>query len=174
MTAFFKIIETQSNGTLFIHEYSDNKDMYFQYRGEIEADPARSDATDYGQYWITNQDPTNTSMGQAIYNPSSQSLLGTIGISTEANQGELLGGVTFLSTKYNGRFVFKAVTGMPDTFNINLVTDDLTETPNYICYLTGTDEVALVNIPNLANPPIGSVTTWRIEFLNNNVPTDQP
>ena len=171
MTAFFKIIETESNGTLFIHEYSNNKDMYFQFRGEIEPAPARSDATDYGQYWITNQDPTKTPMGQAIYNPSSQSLLGTIGIGTEANKGELLGGVTFLSTKYNGRFVFNPAAGMPNTFNINLVNDDLSVTTYYICYLTETDEVAIVDIENLSTPPTGAITTWRIEFLNNNVPT---
>ena len=171
MSVFFKISESLNDGPLHIHKHSDSDNMYFENRGVI-GDSTKTDETDYGQYWCASTDPTASAPAQAIYNTFTESLLGSIGIYTEANidnkSGTLLGGVTFLSTLYNGKILFEKVAGNPALYTIRFTDNDAKATNYYICYIPDTPEVGIVEITNITNPPSGVSTQWKIKILNNN------
>lgn len=174
MTLFYKISEVQNNGILYVHNHADgdNDNMYFDFRGEIEADMTKPDTTDYGQIWAINENPKNRPAAQSVYNTYSQSLLGTLGVKAEYPSGELVGGVSFLSTRYNGTFLFTVSATIPNAFTINLV--DLTGVPtnDYICYFTNTGEVGITNVANITTPPQDVQVSWYIKELQNSIIID--
>lgn len=169
MAVFFKIAESVNKGILYIHNHVDSDNSYFNFRGEVGSND-RPDNTDSGQYWVASSNPTIDLKPMPIYNAFSSSLLGNIGIFTETNGGTLIGGVTFLSTKYNGKLLFAPSGANPANFNIRLTNFDGTLTNFYVCYLTDTPEVGLVAIENINQPPANTITTWTITELAQNAP----
>ncbi len=166
----YKIISNFDKSIIYIYKNNNNNNFRFQYELSINYE-SESDDFDYGQYWISSENPINTENGINIYNSYSLGFLNFTGKNLLKNgySGMSAGSITFIAANQLNSMTFRKSQINSNTYNIRAFKNDIL-TESYLTYDIDNGEVFFLNIDDMYKLPHSLNCDWIIEKLERNAP----